>query len=365
MRTQILSKTSLAVLLGCVMLTTACRKSEVSQQGSETANGPTALKFKNTLSAVPATETLQTAGNGTFYIVNRKSGKMLDVAGLQTANFSNVAQYGGTGGTNQQWTLSQLTGGYYSIIGVQSAKGLQIDQASTADGGDVNINTYTAGLHQQWQFIAVGSGYYRIVNRNSGKDLDIYNQSIDNSAEVMQWGYWGGENQQWALIKVNAQGQLGWQFNTTTNMTAAVQARITAAMNDACARYNASAPWPLRTVIVEYNTGVATADANAGSNNIRFGPNESYQNTRTAMHELGHIWGVGQTSGWTANIASSGQFTGTNTTAVVRTFDGPSAVINTGGGHFWAYGLNYDNEWSATNAFRHVKIVFAMRADGI
>lgn len=364
MKTQIFSRSFLAAVLGFAFLTTGCKKNDVSA-GKASDGRLKGIEVKSRLSAVPPTETLQTAGNGTFYIVNRKSGKVLDVSGFATADGSNVIQYGGTGATNQRFTLTKLSGGYYSIIGVQSGKGLQIDQASTADGGDLNISTYTGALHQQWQFISIGNGYYRIVNRNSGKDLDVYNQSVDDLAEVVQWGYWGGENQQWALLTTNAGGQLGWQFSSTTNIPADALSRITAAMNDACARYNAGAAWPARTVSVEYNTGVQTADANSSSNNIRFGPNQSYQNTRTAMHELGHIWGIGQTNGFFSNISSSGQFTGANAVALIKIFDGANGAINTGGGHIWPYGLNFDNEWSDANAFRHVKIVNAMRADGM
>ena len=134
-------------------------------------------------------------------------------------------------------------------------------------------------------------------------------------------------------------------------------------MNDACARYNALANWPARTLTVEYNTGVATADGST-TGNIRFGPNASYQAVRTAMHEIGHTYGVGLSSGWTANI-SGGLFTGTTAVDAIHSFDGPSAVINTGGGHFWPYGLNYDNEWSEANAYRHVKMIWAMKADGM
>lgn len=50
---------------------------------------------------------------------------------------------------------------------------------------------------------------------------------------------------------------------------------------------------------------------------------------------------------------------------LLRSFDGQGAVINCGGSHFWPYGLNYDNEWSETNAERHVRMVDAMIQDGI
>ena len=159
-----------------------------------------------------------------------------------------------------------------------------------------------------------------------------------------------------------AAGQLSWTM-TSTGVPAATLSRITAAMNDAVARYNAIANWPARTLTVQYNTGVATADGSTNGN-IRFGPNASYQAVRTAMHEIAHTYGVGLSAGWNANI-NNYLFTGANAVAKLQSYDGPGAVINTGGGHFWPYGLNYDNEWSETNATRHVNIVAAMVADGM
>jgi hypothetical protein len=345
-------------MLGILLFAGSCRKTEFPNR--DTTQDPLSIKGK--LSAIPPNESPLSVTNGTFYIVNRKSGKVLDVGGFQTADGTNVSQYGGTGGTNQKWNLTLLSGGYYSIIGVHSSKGLQVDQAGTADGNNVNIATYSGATNQQWLFTSLGNGYYRIVNRNSGKDLEVANQSIIDGANVDQWSYSGGDHQQWSLLTVNATGQLGWVLNST-GVPADVVTRITNAMNDACSRYNAGANWPSRTLTVQYNTGVPTADGSTNGN-IRFGANTSYQNVRTAMHEIAHTYGVGLSSGWTSNT-STGDFLGTNTTALIKIFDGQSGVIHTGGGHFWPYGLNYDNEWSETSAFRHVKLVFAMRSDGM
>lgn len=330
---------------------------ETDTPGVNTTNQPDLSAAR-----VPASETLQTLANGTFLIVNRKSGMVLDVASASTANGANVLQWGATGATNQRWTLTQLSGGYYSIIGVASGRSLEVYQSGTADGTNVSIWDYSGANNQQWQFISVGNGYYRIVNRNSGKDLDVASQSESPGANVAQWGYWAGENQQWGLLKITHSGQLTWTL-TSTGVPADVQTRITNAMNAACARYNAGANWPARTLTVEYNTGVPTADGSTNGN-IRFGSNASYQAVRTAMHEIGHTYGVGLSSGWNANI-SGGLFVGTIAVDAIRSFDGPNAVINTGGGHFWPYGLNYDNEWSEANAYRHVKMIWAMRASGM
>lgn len=354
-----IARLSGGLCLSLMLCLFSCKKDNLSATDE---NVPADSDAHHSAAKIPASETLQTAGNGTFLIVNRKSGKLLDVSSAATANGSNTLQWGGNGGTNQQWTLTQLSGGYYSIIGVQSGRALEVYQSSTADSARVDIWDYSGGNNQQWQFVSLGTGYYRIVNRNSGKSLDVVGQSIADGGAITQWTASTGENQQWALIKVNHGGQLGWTL-TSTGVPSDVQARITTAMNDACARYNAGANWPARTLTVEYNTGVATADGSTNGN-IRFGPTASYQGVRTAMHEIAHTYGVGLSSGWSANI-SGGYFVGTNTVDALATFDGTGAVINTGGGHFWPYGLNYDSEWSTANAFRHVKIVWAMRSDGM
>ncbi|MFC9130103.1 hypothetical protein ACFT4A_25025 [Streptomyces sp. NPDC057099] len=137
---------------------------------------------------------------------------------------------------------------------------------------------------------------------------------------------------------------------------------ITRAMNAAVARYNNLSDLG-KTLTVRYEPGVPTADGNINGT-IRFGSNRSYMNERTALHEISHTIGVGTSSGW-SRLGGSGTWTGGQATALVRQYDGSGAKISTGGGHFWPYGLNYDNEWSATAADRHVHIVAAMVRDGL
>ncbi|MFD9986056.1 hypothetical protein ACFWZJ_37335 [Streptomyces massasporeus] len=137
---------------------------------------------------------------------------------------------------------------------------------------------------------------------------------------------------------------------------------ITKAMNAAVARYNNLSDLG-KTLTVRYEPGVPTADGNINGT-IRFGANRSYMSERTALHEIAHTIGVGTSSGW-SRLGGSGTWTGGQATALVRQYDGSGAKISTGGGHFWPYGLNYDNEWSGTAADRHVHIVAAMVRDGL
>jgi hypothetical protein len=164
--------------------------------------------------------------------------------------------------------------------------------------------------------------------------------------------------------QVSAAATITWTLERAGNPTEDQRTAydlITRAMNAAVARYNNLSDLG-RSITVRYDPGVPTADGNINGT-IRFG-NRSYMNERTALHEIAHTIGVGTSSGW-SRLGGSGTWTGAQATALVRQFDGSAAKLSTGGGHFWPYGLNYDNEFSNTAANRHVQIVAAMVRDGL
>ncbi|MFI6277609.1 hypothetical protein [Streptomyces sp. NPDC050988] len=161
-----------------------------------------------------------------------------------------------------------------------------------------------------------------------------------------------------------AAATITWTLERAANPTQDQQTAynlITTAMNAAVARYNNVSDLG-KTITVRYDPGVPTADGNINGT-IRFG-NRGYMTERTALHEIAHTIGVGTSSGW-SSLGGSGTWRGAQATALVKQFDGSGATLSTGGGHFWPYGLNYDNEFSNTAANRHVQIVAAMVRDGL
>ncbi|KAK4183020.1 hypothetical protein QBC35DRAFT_131849 [Podospora australis] len=146
-----------------------------------------------------------------------------------------------------------------------------------------------------------------------------------------------------------------------TSDQADAYARIESAIRLAVARYNRVAPRANKSITVQYVPSVQTADGNFNGN-IRFGSSRSYMNERTALHEISHTLGVGTTNAFNQRCSSQNWPTAL---PLLRSWDGQSAKINCGGGHFWPYGLNYDNEWSESNGNRHCQLVNAMLADGL
>jgi hypothetical protein len=162
---------------------------------------------------------------------------------------------------------------------------------------------------------------------------------------------------------LSVQGAISWTLAKASNPTADqsdAYAKIEAAMRLAVARY-ARYSSASKTVRVAYAPGVPTAEANFNGD-LRFGSNRAYMNERTAMHEISHTLGIGQTAAFDRKCAAGDWRTAL---PLLRSWDGQSAVINCGGSHIWPYGLNYDNEWSETNANRHVQLIDAMIKDGL
>ncbi len=134
--------------------------------------------------------------------------------------------------------------------------------------------------------------------------------------------------------------------------------RIIRAMNEAVLIYNLFSSFD-KEIRVTYNPNVPTADGNFNGH-IRFGGSIS---TRTALHEISHVLGVGTTREWRRGI-EGGVWQGERGQAVVRAFNGPEAVLRGDRQHLWPYGLNFDREGTDMMTFiRHVMVVEAVCRD--
>ncbi|KAL8386856.1 hypothetical protein RB595_010340 [Gaeumannomyces hyphopodioides] len=162
----------------------------------------------------------------------------------------------------------------------------------------------------------------------------------------------------------SASAAVNWTLAKAANPTADQQdaySRIENAMRLAAGRYNRLSSAANKNIRVAYAPGVPTAEANYNGD-LRFGSNRAYMTERTALHEISHTLGIGQTREFDRRCAAKDW---PRALPLLRSWDGQSAVINCGGSHIWPYGLNYDNEWSETNANRHVQLVDAMIRDGM
>lgn len=137
-----------------------------------------------------------------YKLINRNSGKALDIAWGSQDNGANVLQYTYNGYNNQKWYLEPTGDGYYYIKSVATGKVVDVSGKSTSNGGDVIQWQKNNGWNQQWKIESVGDGYYKLINRNSGLALDVSGRTTADNGDVIQWSYGGGWNQQWKIEAV-------------------------------------------------------------------------------------------------------------------------------------------------------------------
>jgi hypothetical protein len=144
--------------------------------------------------------------NASYVLVNRNSGKAMDVAGASTADGAAVHQWSRHDRANQQWQFVDSGGGYYRLKSKNSGKVLEVANWSTADGGRVQQWTDNNGTNQQFRLADSDGGYVRLLNRNSGKAVEVTGLSTADGSAVVQYGDWNGSNQQWQLVRVGDTG---------------------------------------------------------------------------------------------------------------------------------------------------------------
>ncbi|MEU2270215.1 non-reducing end alpha-L-arabinofuranosidase family hydrolase [Streptomyces olindensis] len=155
------------------------------------------------LGAQPA-EAATVDPNASYVLVNRNSGKALDVYNMATGDGARITQWSRNDQAQQQWQFVDSGGGYYRIKSRHSGKVLDVHNWSTANGGSIVQWTDLNATNQQWRLADSSDGYVRLISRHSNKALEVQGASTADNANVVQYDDWGGTNQQWQLVKVGA-----------------------------------------------------------------------------------------------------------------------------------------------------------------
>ncbi|MDN0196247.1 RICIN domain-containing protein [Streptomyces sp. S.PNR 29] len=185
-------------------VTFICRRgiTSISTGATVTTSSPLG-NHARIVSLTAGTSTTITIGllTGPFRLVNRKSGKVMDVSGASTSNGGPVIQYTWSGSANQQWKLLPDYDGSYRLSNVNSGKVLEVPGSSTSSGTALDQWSDTNGTNQWWKLVpAATSGYYRLVNIKSGLCADVQSGSTADGAKVIQWPANGGSNQEWQPV---------------------------------------------------------------------------------------------------------------------------------------------------------------------
>ncbi|OLF09845.1 alpha-L-arabinofuranosidase [Actinophytocola xinjiangensis] len=163
----------------------------------------TVLAAGSAVALNPGAASAATVDTSAWYVlVNRNSGKALDVSNTSSADGAVIHQWARHDGANQQWQFVDSGGGYYRLKSKNSGKVLDVTNWSTADGARLQQWPDLNGANQQFRLADSDGGYVRLVNRNSGKVVEVQGASTSDGAAVVQYSDWNGSNQQWQLVRL-------------------------------------------------------------------------------------------------------------------------------------------------------------------
>ena len=143
--------------------------------------------------------------SGNFKIMNRNSGKYLDLDNNKTDNNTAIVQFDDEGvDASQTWTFTEVMKGkgVYSICSYGNKnRGMDVVDFSKDNGAQVQLYDYLGNNHQQFILYDCGEGYYQLVARNSGKVVEIPQSSKGNGEWIKIYDNNGSHTQQWAVVE--------------------------------------------------------------------------------------------------------------------------------------------------------------------
>ena len=143
--------------------------------------------------------------SGNFKIMNRNSGKYLDLDNNKTDNNTAIVQFDDEGvDASQTWTFTEVMNGkgVYSICSYGNKnRGMDVVDFSKDNGAQVQLYDYLGNNHQQFILYDCGEGYYQLVARNSGKVVEIPQSSKGNGEWIKIYDNNGTHTQQWAVVE--------------------------------------------------------------------------------------------------------------------------------------------------------------------
>lgn len=148
-----------------------------------------------------------------FRLVNRQSGKVLDVAGPSNADGANIHQWAWLGANSQQWRFEPGADGSYKVINHHSGKLPDVADGSWANGdGTSNLLAYAAGL-DPWTRATAANGGVPFATNATGylaltfvrlKNAPDLTHTVEVSPDLATWNSGPGHTTQLSVTSLDA-----------------------------------------------------------------------------------------------------------------------------------------------------------------
>ncbi len=142
---------------------------------------------------------------GIYKIINRTTGRSLNVDGFGTTDNANVSLYDYQGNTNQQWAVKPNSDGAALVIAEHSGMALDVENGKIEDGVNVRQHSVNGSPAQTWRIESTGKGWFKLVAACSGKVLAVAGGGGENQANVVQWTDNGTPDHEWRFVPVVSQ----------------------------------------------------------------------------------------------------------------------------------------------------------------
>lgn len=169
--------------------------------------GTTAAQWSGTGCACRRWNLTQTAppplGTGQYVLVNKNSGKYLDIPNASTAADTAADQWQNSACACQLFTFQSAGGGAWTIKNANSNLNPDIRSGSGTAGAPVVQNVPSTANSQKWTLTDAGNGSYELKNVNSGLDAGVAQSATGNGAAVVQWTDVNVDDQLWKIVRIN------------------------------------------------------------------------------------------------------------------------------------------------------------------
>ncbi|MBG6092096.1 RICIN domain-containing protein [Actinomadura viridis] len=299
--------------------------------------------------------------NAWYVLVNRNSGKALDVDGASTGDGARVNQWTRNDGANQQWQFVDSGGGFYRLKARHSGKVLDVAGASTADGAAIQQWTDHNGANQRFRLADSDADHVRLIS-GSGKAVEVQGASTADGGNVVQYADWGGANQQWRMVKLSSGGDGGCgSAPTLASGTHTIQSSGKSRSFILRVPSNYDNSHPYRLIFAFHWRGGTAGDVASGGTS---GSAWSYYGQQEQSNDSAILvapQGLG--NGW----ANSGGEDVTFVDDMIRRIESGLCVNTTqrfATGFSWGGGMSYALACARANAFRAVAVIAGGQISG-
>ena len=138
-----------------------------------------------------------------YGLIDRGSGRCLDVASASTASGAPAVQWEFTHANSQQWRFVPLRAGseYYRIEVRHSGQCLTVDKAG--ENMALVQRPFQGSAEQQWRLVPAGPvGSFQLENKSEGRVAALANSDKFNGTPVLAQKNNGRASQQWRLFRL-------------------------------------------------------------------------------------------------------------------------------------------------------------------